>query len=96
VQGLSLAARGVNEVRVRRAEIASKFIEGFRADEYAGRRIQHAVFHVELLNRGSAAARRITLAEDLLKITVEQLLDTVGHRLFPAAEMICRSRHTTA
>jgi hypothetical protein len=36
VQRLGLAARGVNEVRVGRPEIASKFVERFGADEYAG------------------------------------------------------------
>ena len=69
VQGLGLAVRGVNEARVGRAEIASKFVEGFEAYEYAGRHIQHAVFGIEVLNRCSAA-RRITLAEDFLKVAV--------------------------
>src|ERR1700730_15569317 len=82
VQGLGLAVRGVNEVRVVRAEIASKFVEGFEAYEYAGRRIQHAVFGIEVLNRYSAA-RRITLAEDVLKVAVKQFADMVGHRLSP-------------
>jgi len=74
--------RGVNEVRVGGAEIASKFVEGFEADEYAGRRIQHAVPDVEFFNRCSAA-RRVALAEDFLKVTMEQFVDTVGHRLSP-------------
>jgi hypothetical protein len=68
---------------MRRAEIASKFVEGFGADEYAGRRIQHAVFGMEVLNRYSAAARRITLAEDFLKVAVKQFADMFGHRLSP-------------
>src|SRR5205823_13749863 len=34
---------GVNEVRVGRPEIASKSVERFGADEYARRRVQHAV-----------------------------------------------------
>jgi hypothetical protein len=79
MEGLGLAVGSVNEVRMGRAEIASKFVEGFGADEYAGRRIQHAVFGIEVLNRCSAA-RRITLAEDLLKITLEQFADVVGHQ----------------
>ena len=66
-------------MRMGRAEIASKFVEGFRANEHAGRRIQHAVFGIEFSNRCSAA-RRITLAEDLLKITIEQFADVVGHQ----------------
>jgi len=37
VQGLGLAVRGVNEVRVGRPEIASKSVERFGADEYARR-----------------------------------------------------------
>jgi len=82
VQGLGLAVRGVNEVRVGRAEIASKFVEGFEADEYAGRHIQHAVFGIEVLNRCSAA-RRITLAEDFLQVAVKQFADMVGDRLSP-------------
>ena len=80
--GLGLAVRGVNEVRVGRAEIASKFVEGFEADEYAGRHIQHAVFGIEVLNRCSAA-RRITLAEDFLEVAVKQFADLVGDRLSP-------------
>jgi len=46
VEGLGLAVGGVNEVRMGRAEIASKLVEGFGADEYAGWRIQHAVFGI--------------------------------------------------
>jgi hypothetical protein len=79
VECLGLALRGVNEVRVCRAEIASKFVEGIGADEYAGRRIQHAVFGVEFRNRCSAA-RCVALAENLLKVTVEQFADMVGHQ----------------
>ena len=82
VEGLGLAVGGVNEVRMGRPEIASKLVEGFGADEYAGRRIQHAVFGVEALNRCSAA-RRITLAEDFLKVAVKQFAGMVGDRLSP-------------
>ena len=82
VEGLGLALRGVNEVRVGCAEIASKFAEGFGADEYAGRCIQHAVFSVEFLDRCSTA-RRVALAKDLLKIALKQFADMVGHRLSP-------------
>ena len=69
-------------MRMGRAEIASKLVEGFGADEYAGWRIQHAVFGVEALNRCSAA-RRITLAEDFLKVAVKQFAGMVGDRLSP-------------
>ena len=80
MEGLGLAMRGVNEVRVGCAEIASKLVEGFGADEYAGRRIQHAIFGVEFLDRCSTA-RRIALAKDLLKIALKQFADMVGHGL---------------
>ena len=73
---------GVNKVRVGRPEIASKFVEGFGADEYAGRRIQYAVLGIEFPNRCSAA-RCIALTEDFLKVTMKQFVDTVGHRLSP-------------
>src|SRR5271170_1328059 len=82
VEGLGLTVGSVNEVRMGRAEIASKFVEDFGADEYSGRRIQHAVFGIEVLNRCSAA-RRITLAEDFLKVAVKQFADMVGHRISP-------------
>jgi hypothetical protein len=82
VKRLGLAARGVNEVRVGRPEIASKSVERFGADEYARRRVQHAVFGVEVLDRCSAADR-ITLTEDLLKVTMEQFVNTVGHKISP-------------
>jgi len=57
VERLGVAMRGVNEVRVDGAEIASKFVEGFEADEYAGRRIQHAVPDVELPRKAKTARR---------------------------------------
>jgi hypothetical protein len=39
-EGLKLAVRCVSQVRAGRAEIASKFVEGFTPDERAGRHIQ--------------------------------------------------------
>jgi hypothetical protein len=81
VKGLWLPVRRVDEVRVRRAEIASKFVEGCSPNEPAGRHIQLAVFGVEFVNRG-AAARCITLAEDLLKVALKQFVDTVTHMHF--------------
>ena len=38
VEGLRFAVRRIDEVRVGRAEIASKFIDGFAPDERSGRR----------------------------------------------------------
>src|ERR1700741_703517 len=82
VKRLGLAPRGVNEVWVGRPEIASKSVERFGADKYARRRVQHAVFGVEVLDRCSATDR-ITLTEDLLKVTMEQFVNTVGHKISP-------------
>ena len=76
MKDLRLAARSVNEVRVDCAEITSKFVEGFAAHEYSGRHVQHAVFGVQFIDCCAAAAR-ITLAEDLLKIAMKQCVDTV-------------------
>jgi len=69
-EGLGFAVGGVNEVRMDRAEIVSKFVEGFGTDEYAGRHIRHAVSGIEVLNRRSAA-RRVSLAEDFLEVAVK-------------------------
>jgi hypothetical protein len=82
VESLGGALRCVNEVRVGRAEIVSKFVEGSAPDEYAGRHIQYAVFGVELLNRCSAA-RCVALTEDFLKVTMKQFADTVRHWVSP-------------
>jgi hypothetical protein len=83
VEGLRLAMRGVNEVRVSRAEIARKLVEGFAPYERAGRHIQHAVFGIEFVDRG-AAAGRVALAEDLLKVAMKQFVDTVGYNISPS------------
>ncbi len=74
--------RGVSEVRVGRAEIASKFVEGLTPDERAGRHIQHAIFGIEFVDR-SAAARRAALVEDLLKVAMKQFADTAIHNISP-------------
>ena len=70
--------RGISEVRVGRAEISSKFVEGFTPDERTGRHVQHAVFGIEFIDR-RAAATCVALAEDFLKVAMQQFVDTITH-----------------
>ena len=79
VEGLGLAMRGVNEVRVGCAEIASKFVESITPDECARGNVQHAVFGIKLVDR-RAPTRRVPLAENLLKVTMKQFVDSVLHK----------------
>ena len=74
--------RGIGEVRVGRAEISSKFVEGFTPDERAGRHVQHAVFGIEFIDR-RAAATCVALAEDILKVAMQQFVDTITHKIYP-------------
>ena len=72
----------MSEVRVGRAEISSKFVEGFTPDERAGRHVQHAVFGIEFIDR-RAAATCVALAEDILKVAMQQFVDTITHKIYP-------------
>jgi hypothetical protein len=69
VESLRFAVRDISEVRMGRAKIASKLIESLAPDERARRHVEDAVFGIKLLDRG-AAARRVALSENFLKITV--------------------------
>jgi hypothetical protein len=68
--------RRVDEVGVGRSEIASKFVDGFTPDERSGRHFQNAVLGVEFIDR-CAAARRVALAENVLKVAMKQFVDMV-------------------
>ena len=57
-------------MRMRRAEIAGKFVERFAPIESAVWNFEHAVFGIELVDR-RAAARRVSFAEDLLKVPLK-------------------------
>jgi hypothetical protein len=69
------------KVRMRRAEIAGKFVESITPDECARWNLEHAVFGIKLVDR-RAPTRRVSLAEDLLKVTMKQFVDSVIHTNF--------------
>ena len=52
VESLRFAVGSVNEMRVGGAKLSGEFVQGGPPDEHAGRRVEHAVFGVELFNRG--------------------------------------------
>jgi hypothetical protein len=66
---LRLAERGVNEVWMCGAEITGKFVKGFTPDEIAWRHIQLAILGIKL-GDCRTPSRRVTLAEDLLKVAM--------------------------
>ena len=67
------------KVRMCRAEIAGKFVESITPDEYARWNFEHAVFGIKLVDR-RAPTRRVSLAGDLLKVTMKQFVDSVLHK----------------
>ena len=74
--------RRVDEVGVGRSEIASKFVDGFTPDERSGRHFQNAVLGIEFIDR-RAAARRVALAENVLKVAMKQFVDMVIYGISP-------------
>ncbi|MGH8760065.1 MAG: hypothetical protein ACREVW_11225 [Burkholderiales bacterium] len=74
--------RGVSKMRVSRAEITGKFVEGFTPDKYAWWHIQRTVFSKELVDR-RAPASRVSLAENFLQVAMKQFVNTVIHEIFP-------------
>jgi hypothetical protein len=50
-------------------EVSGELVQSVVPNEDTGRDVQHAVFSIEVLN-GSATARRVTFAKDLLKVAV--------------------------
>ena len=58
-------------------QIAGEFVQCVVADKSVGRRVQYTVFGVQLPYSG-ASSSRITLAEHLGEIAIQQRLDT-GH-----------------
>src|SRR6266850_4088409 len=69
LESLRLAVRGVNEVRMCGTEITGKFVKGFTPYELAWRHIQLAILCIKL-GDCRTASRRVTLAEDLLKVAL--------------------------
>jgi hypothetical protein len=62
--------RRINEMRMRRSEIASELVECVMTDERAGRRVEHTVFSVKFPNCGLSPSR-IAFTENFRKIAVE-------------------------
>ena len=51
------------------AEVSCELVQSVVPKEDTGRDVQHAVFSIEVLN-GSATARRVSFAKDLLKVAI--------------------------
>src|SRR5262249_53969316 len=76
VQCLRSAVRRVGEVGMRGAQVARELVQGIVPDEDARRRVQHTIVGVEFLD-GSATASCVPLAKDLLKVSVQQFMNSV-------------------
>jgi hypothetical protein len=61
---------------VRRAKVSGELVEGVVPDEYSRGNVERAVFGIEILDR-CTTARRIAFAEDLLKVAVQEFVDTI-------------------
>jgi hypothetical protein len=92
MKGLGHAMRCINKMRMRCAKISGEFVESVVADKLAWWHVEHAVFGVQFLD-GRTTTRCITFAEDLLKVALKQLMDTVFHNIFRKllTEGRCRS-----
>ena len=65
-------------MRVRRAQVAGEFVQGIVPDENSRRHVEHAVVRIQLQNRGTTAGG-IPLAKDLLKVSVQELVNPFRH-----------------
>jgi hypothetical protein len=63
---------------LRRTQITCEFVQRVMADEHAWPRVQGAVTGVEFLD-GRATACGVSLAESLLEVSVQQLMNPVRH-----------------
>lgn len=68
------------KVRMRRAEIAGKFVESVTPSKCTGWNVKHAVFGIEFVDCRTAA-RCVPLAKDLLKVAMKKFVDSVMHNL---------------
>jgi hypothetical protein len=66
---LRLAPWRVDKMRVSRAQVSRKLVQGVAPNEHAGRRVEDAVIGVELADRRTTAAS-IAFAENLLEVAV--------------------------
>jgi hypothetical protein len=61
-----------------RAKFPCEFVQCVVSNEDARRNVEHAVVCVELFD-GGAPAGRVTLAEDLLKVSIQKLNNSLSH-----------------
>jgi hypothetical protein len=78
MQGLWLSMGRIDEVWMCRAEVSSELVQCVVSNKDAGRSVQHGVFSIEVPN-GGAAAGRVTFANDLLKVAVQKLNNSIIH-----------------
>jgi hypothetical protein len=64
-----------------RAKFPCEFVQCVVSNEDAWRNVEHAVVCVELFD-GGAPAGRVTLAEDLLKVSIEKFNNSLSHFVF--------------
>ena len=64
------------KVRMRRAEIAGKFVESITPDEGRRWNFENAVFGIELFDGGTPVGR-VTLPEDFLQVSVKKFDDSL-------------------
>jgi hypothetical protein len=70
---------------VSRTKITGKIVKGFTPDELAWRHLELAIFGIEFIDCRTAA-RRVTLAEDLLKVAMKKLMYPLTHDIPPVLE----------
>jgi hypothetical protein len=69
MERLRLAPWRVNKMRVSRAQVSRKLIQGVAPNENARRRVEDAIIGVELSD-GRTTARRVAFSENLLEVAV--------------------------
>jgi hypothetical protein len=68
----------VRKMRMGRAQFPSELVQRVMPNEDAVRHLQHAIVCVELFNGGTPASR-ISLSEDLLKVSIEKFDSWFSH-----------------
>jgi hypothetical protein len=61
-----------------RTELPGELVHGVVSDNDAILNVDHAIVGIEVFD-GGAAASRITLPEDLLKVSIKKFRNTLGH-----------------
>ena len=82
MQGLRLTVRGVHEMRVGSSEVPGEFVQRIVANQDVVRYVKDTVVGVELFD-GGAPTGRITLSEDLLKVSMEKFSNSLSRSHVP-------------